>query len=72
MIEVTKLNLQPDELLVVHFPEHTYRNLVSEWVQDVKKVIPQGIGVMVLIGDVKLAVIKAVQADEDYDVGDYQ
>lgn len=72
MIEVTKLNLQPNELLVVRFPEGTSHRDVDHWVQTAKRVIPKGIGVMVLIGDVKLTVIKAVQADEDYDIGDYQ
>ena len=72
MIEVTKLNLQPDELLVVRFPEETPPRAVDEWVQSAKSIIPHGVGVMVLIGDVKLAVIKSVQADEDYDVGYYQ
>lgn len=41
--------------------------------ESAKKVIPVGVGVMVLIGDVKLTAIKAVQAvDEEYDVKDYQ
>lgn len=70
---IEKLNIQPDELLVVRFPGHTHRRDVDEWVQSAKKVIPEGVGVMVLIGDVKLTVIKAVEAvDEDYDVRDYQ
>lgn len=70
MIEVTKLNLQPDELLVVRFPERTPSGAVDEWVQSARGIIPHGVGVMVLIGDVKLTVIKSVQAD--YDVGYYQ
>lgn len=69
---IEKLDIHPGELLVVRFPAHTHVRAVDEWAQDTRKILPEGVGVMVLIGDVRLTVVKAAQADEDYEVGDYE
>lgn len=69
---IEKLDIRPGELLVVRFPAHTHARAVDEWAQDARKILPEGVGCMVLIGDIKLTVVKAAIADDDYEVGDYE
>ena len=58
-VEISKLDLKPDEdILVITFPPEMSARRIENYLPYIRTALPEGIGVLWLHGNIKLAVMK--------------
>ena len=58
-VEISKLELKPDDLLAIRFPVNTLRSDIDYFINDLKQILPEHMRIVFFRGDVQISVVSS-------------